>query len=187
MTELTTARLTIRNFRQDDWKALQRIVIAYQSSVFAAFDREWPTSDDMLQEIAQWFSTGESMFAVSLAERDMVIGFVTLDRTGRKDIVEYSLGYVFDSDFHGQGYATEACGAAIAHAFIELDAENIVTGTAADNAPSLRLLERIGMIKTGEALTSFRRKADGKPMQFIAYSFALSKAEWLARRPGAPA
>jgi RimJ/RimL family protein N-acetyltransferase len=53
-----------------------------------------------------------------------------------------------------------------------------VTGTAAANHASCRLLERLGFKKTSESTVSFRTTPDGEPIQFVGYTFELSKDEW---------
>jgi RimJ/RimL family protein N-acetyltransferase len=56
----------------------------------------------------------------------------------------------------------------------------VVTGTAAANHASCRLLERLGFKKTSESTASFRTTPDGKPIQFVGYTFELSRDEWNA-------
>jgi RimJ/RimL family protein N-acetyltransferase len=77
------------------------------------------------------------------------------------------LGYVLHSDYHGQGYASDACRAVLAHAFERLQAQRVVSGTAAANHTSCRLLERLGFQKTAEGTGSFRTTADGRPITFL--------------------
>ena len=86
--------------------------------------------------------------------------------------------YVFHSDYHGQGYATEACRALLGHAFGPLQAQRVVTGTAAANTASRRLLERLGFRKTSESTGSFRNDADGRPITFLGYAYELTREEW---------
>jgi hypothetical protein len=39
-------------------------------------------------------------------------------------------------------------------------------------------LERLGFRKTSESTASFRSTPDGKPIQFVGYTFELSRDEW---------
>jgi hypothetical protein len=48
---------------------------------------------------------------------------------------------------------------------------------AAANRPR-RLLERLGFKKIGEGQASFWTNAEGKPVEFTGYSYALTKEEW---------
>ena len=90
----------------------------------------------------------------------------------------FNLSYVFHSDYHSHGYASEACRAVLAHASERLQATRVVSGTAAANHASCRLLERLGFQKTAEDRGSFRTTADGRPITFLGYTFELSQADW---------
>jgi len=177
MTILETERLLIRNFRSDDWEALHEIISQYESSEFAAYDRQWPTSPEEIKRITEWFASGDSYLAVCLKATRRLIGFVALNQE-QEDDRTVNLGYIFHFDYHGQGYATEGCRAVLAHAFDRLQAHRVVTGTAAANHASCRLLERLGFKKTSESTASFRAAPDGQPIQFIGYTFELSRDEW---------
>lgn len=55
------------------------------------------------------------------------------------------IGYIFDPAYAGRGYATEAVTAVVAHAFDRLGIRRLTASCFADNLPSVRLLEKIGM------------------------------------------
>lgn len=55
------------------------------------------------------------------------------------------IGWAFDPEFHGRGYATEAVREAMRIAFEELAVRRCVAYCFADNRPSWRLMERVGM------------------------------------------
>jgi len=59
--------------------------------------------------------------------------------------VELEVGYALGSAYRGRGYATEAVGALIDHAFRVLGVGRLVADTGRDNARSIALLERLGM------------------------------------------
>jgi len=173
-----TERLVIRNFQASDWKALHEMIVQYQSSEYAAYDQPWPTSPEEIKGVTEWFASGDSYLAVCLREEDPFIGFVALNPRRGEDGRAYSLGYVFHPDYRGQGYATEACRAVLSNAFDRLRAQRVISGTAAADRPSCRLLERLGFQKAGESTASFRNAPDGRPIEFLAYSYALSREEW---------
>jgi ribosomal-protein-alanine N-acetyltransferase len=179
MTSMETERLIIRNFDSDDWQALQEMIIQYESSEYAVYDHKWPTSAEEIKGVAEWFAGGDRFLAVCLKETGRFIGFISLNKKGKEDCQEFSLGYVFNFNYHGKGYATEGCRAIIDHAFSRLGADRIMSSTAAANYPSCRLLNRLGMRKTGEGTASFWKTEDGKPIEFPSFSFTLSRDEWL--------
>jgi RimJ/RimL family protein N-acetyltransferase len=175
MTTLETERLVIRNFRSSDWEALHEMITQYEACEYAAYDQQWPTAPDDIKGVAEWFASGDSFLAVCLKDTGRFIGFVSLNPEQKEGVREYNLGYIFNSDYHGKGYATEACRAALDHAFGTLQADSVITGTAAVNRASCQLLERLGFKKTAESRGSFRKDPDGKPIEFLGYTYSLSR------------
>jgi len=183
MRTVETQRLAIRNFPEDDWEDLREMILQYEASEYAVYGHQWPTSEEELRGVAEWFSSGASFLAVCLKLTGRFIGFVALNPEEGHDEVVFNLGYVFNPDYHGKGYATEACRAIIDHAFAGLGAQGIITGTAEANRPSCRLLERLGLKRVGdESAESFRKSPDGKPIEFTGFMWALSKDEWESTR-----
>jgi [ribosomal protein S5]-alanine N-acetyltransferase len=166
MIPIETDRLIIRCFSVDDWQPLCQIIVQFQASKYAAFDQQWPTSHEELRKVVEWFARGDAYLAVCLREGKQLIGFVCMNAEGTVGTRQYNLGYIFDPSFHGKGYATEACRTVIDRAFRELGADRVVTGTAAENVPSCRLLERLGFRLTEQSTGSFTKNADGQPIEF---------------------
>jgi len=163
MTSLETDRLVIRNFHPDDWQQLQELAVAYQASEAARYEDPWPTSTEEVKGMAAWFAGGDDYLAVCLKETGELVGLVAINRRDDRKGVVHNLGYVFHPGHHGQGYATEACQAAMDYLFGEREADGILTGTHPDNEPSVRLLRRLGL----------KEVARGE--------FALSREDWSAR------
>lgn len=164
MTPMETERLIVRRFAEADWQGLYEMIVKYQEFENAAYDptHPWPTSPEEIKQLAGWFASGDRYLAVCLKETGRFIGFVCLNPEEKEGSREYNLGYIFDSNYRGQGYATEACRAMLWRAFGELQAGQVVTGTAPANLPSVRLLQRLGFRVTDES----------------AGSYALSREEW---------
>jgi RimJ/RimL family protein N-acetyltransferase len=156
------------------------MIVQYEASGLAAYDQQWPTGADDIKRVGEWFASGDSFLAVTLKESGRFIGFVALNPEQKEGVCEYNLGYIFNFDFHGKGYATEACRALLEHAFGPLQADSVITGTAVENPASCRLLGRLGFKKTGEAKGSFRNDPDGKPIEFLGYSYCLPREDWEA-------
>jgi [ribosomal protein S5]-alanine N-acetyltransferase len=182
MEAINTDRLIIRNFKSDDWEALHEMIVQYEASEFAPYDQQWPTAPEEIKGVTNWFASGDSFMAVCLKDTGRFIGFVGLNAEQKEDSLEFNLGYVFNFDYHRKGYASEACRAVLARGFDELKADRVITGTAAVNVASCRLLERLGFKKTSESRGTFRNDADGKPIEFLGYTYAFSREEWEALR-----
>ena len=149
MITLETERLIIRNFRIDDWEALHELINQYVSSGLVAYEPDqWPTSMEEIKKITEWFANGDSYFAVCLKDADRFIGFVALNKVQKEQ--EFNLGYIFNFNYHGKGYATEACNAVLDYGFNQLQVQRVITGTRLENTASVRLLERLGFKRTSE-------------------------------------
>jgi RimJ/RimL family protein N-acetyltransferase len=165
MLSIETSRLRIRCFRPDDWPALQELSVSYQATPAARLEPPWPTSEEGVRGLAAWFAKGDDYLAACLKDTGKLVGLVAVERRGGQERTVHNLGYVFHPDYHGQGYATEACRAAMAHVFGCLEADEILTGTHVENVDSIRLLRRLGLRETGTTSGEYR----------------ISREEWLAR------
>jgi RimJ/RimL family protein N-acetyltransferase len=154
------------------------MIVKYQASEYAVYDHQWPTSEEKIQEITEWFVSGDSYLAVRLEDKGTLIGYIALNPEEDSADRAFSFGYVFDFDDHGKGYATEACREVLKYAFQELAADLVVTGTAAANKPSCHLLDRLGFKKVGEGTESFRADDNGNPIEFLGYKYILKKADF---------
>jgi [ribosomal protein S5]-alanine N-acetyltransferase len=152
------------------------MIVQYQASEFAAYDGRWPTAPEEIKGITAWFAENDGFMAVCLKDSDQFIGFVANNLEGDKGV--YNLGYILNSDYHGRGYATEACRAVLAYAFEHLGAVRIVTGTAQANRASCRLLEKLGFVVTSEGTGSLQNDSDGKPIVFERYTYELTSEHW---------
>ncbi len=175
---ITTERLLLRNFVSDDWKDLLEIAIDKAASPLAIYDHQFPTSEHEVKRITNWFVNGTDFLAVCESSTNRVIGYIYLGGETEK---ERDLGYNFHSKYWGKGYATEACVAAIEHAFNSLGVERITSSTANLNSPSVKLLRSLGFHKTGESLGSFTTTPEGSPIEFMGSSYLLEKVEWEKR------
>ena len=183
MQPIETKRLTLRNFTIEDGPALLKTLAQYQASAYAKYDHPWPTDPEKIKGVAKWFAEGDAYLAVCLKENNVFIGFVCLNPVKQSAPCElkiYDTGYVFDFDFHGKGYATEACKAVLAYAFGSLGADSVITGTADRNLPSCKLLEKIGMRLVSKGTASFQMDENGKPIEFLGRSYAVTREQWIA-------
>ena len=186
MISIKTRRLLIRNFRADDADSLREMIVQKESSNYAVYDHKWPTSAEEIKGIVEWFASQDHFLAACLKETGRLIGYIGLNPAmgGSKESQAFDLGYCFNSDYHGLGYASEGCSAVIDFAFTDLNAGCLTGGTAAANIPSCRLLDRLGLKKISEETVSFRKTPDGKPIEFVGWRFALSREDWLKSQAG---
>jgi RimJ/RimL family protein N-acetyltransferase len=152
--EATTARLRLRQWRDADRTPFAALnadpeVMKYFAGLVprAASDR----SIDVWQ--AELAERGWSNWAVEVVRTGEFIGFVGLSVPRRAELpfmpcVE--IGWRLAREFWGQGYATEAARAALRVGFERLDLSEIVSFTSLVNRPSRAVMERIGMLDSGE-------------------------------------
>ena len=89
------------------------------------------------------------------------------------------LGWTFHPDHHGQGYATEAVRALLQLSFTELGLRRIEAQCFADNTPSWRLMERVGLRREGVFVKESLHRTHG---WIDGMSYALLAEEYAARQ-----
>jgi [ribosomal protein S5]-alanine N-acetyltransferase len=153
---LQTERLRLRNFRPEDAPALRQSVLRYQATPYAAYDQPWPTSEAEIAGVVAWFASADQYLAVCRRDTGCYLGFVCLNPEESAGGRTYNLGYIFDTEYQGHGYAGEACRAMLDHAFRDLDAAEVVSGTPVEHARSVRLLHRLGFVQPDAQVGFFR-------------------------------
>ena len=149
---LTTERLILREFGESDWRA----ILAYQSNPLYLRYYEWTerTPEDV-QEFVKMFLTQQQenprrkfQFAVTLKTTGQLIGNCGV-RMKSADAHEGDIGYEFDPQHWGQGYATEAARKIVQFGFTRFQLHRIWSWCVADNVGSARVLEKVGMRQEG--------------------------------------
>ena len=87
---------------------------------------------------------GWVQFTVEGQEDGELVGDVGLSPAdGEPGVIK--VGYTIDPRFQGRGYATEAVEALVTYAFETLDAGVVRAYAGAENTPSIRVMEKVGM------------------------------------------
>jgi RimJ/RimL family protein N-acetyltransferase len=83
-------------------------------------------------------------FSVRERDTDRLVGDVGISTAdGEPGVVK--VGYTISPSSQRRGYATEAVGALVDYAFRTLGADVVRAYASADNAPSIRVAEHVGM------------------------------------------
>ncbi|MGN8244581.1 GNAT family N-acetyltransferase [Cellulomonas soli] len=153
-----------------------------------------------LPEVTEWMTSrpaDEPAFVATYLEPDRLARTLLVERAGQvvgdlmvrvEDAwaqteavdgargVQAEIGWSFDPAWHGQGLATEASRRLLALCFDELGLRRVLANCFADNEPSWRLMERLGMRREGafvaESLHRSGRWLDG-------YTYAMLRHEWV--------
>ncbi|MBD3285549.1 GNAT family N-acetyltransferase [candidate division WOR-3 bacterium] len=97
-------------------------------------------------------------------------GVTVIDEQHKQGMVGWLLG----CDYQGQGYASEAAQAIITFGFSELSLHRISARTGMDNAPSWKMMERLGMRREAH----FRESHTVKGQWRDEYIYAVLLHEW---------
>ena len=143
--ELFTPRLRLRAFRPDDLDAWAAIVA--DPAVMRFIGNGGPVERDvawrlMAFHLGEWALRGRGNWAVERRADGMLIGRVGFLQPEGWPGEE--MAWLFARPSWGQGYATEAVRAAVAHGRRWLGAGPLISLIRPDNAPSIRLAERVG-------------------------------------------
>jgi RimJ/RimL family protein N-acetyltransferase len=145
--ELRTERLVMRQWRDEDRAPMHTIDADPRVAQFigAPMNRE-QTDRAIDTESVRLAVRGFGKWAVTSLDGEL-IGRVGL--AGVNPELSFApaleMGWRLAPSSWGHGYATEAARAAITFAFIELGVDEVVAFTATLNAPSQRVMQRLGM------------------------------------------
>lgn len=111
---------------------------------------------------------GYGLWAAELKKSSEFIGFVGLNNQTQESGIPYSplleISWRLAREYWGQGLATEAAKCALNYAFTQLGASEVYAFTALKNAPSQRVMHKIGMTNTGLNF-DHPKLADGHELQ----------------------
>ena len=142
-----TPRLTLSAFRECDADALMAI---FKSDVVKAtyMVPDLTTREDEIKLFSALRALSERadryVFGIFLGDR--LIGMLNDTEINGVNI---EMGYALHPDYHNQGFATEAFDAVIKHLFSK-GFEVILAGAFEENAASMRVMEKCGMVRSGE-------------------------------------
>jgi len=146
--QLQTERLMLRRPTMDDLEAFFEITsnpaaMRYWSTLPHA-DRD--VTRTWLENMVARQQTGGEHFVI---ERDgQLIGEVGAGRLP-------DFGFIIHPDHWGNGYASEAARAAIAHIFATTQTRTLEADVDPRNVGSLRVLNKLGFVETGRASNTF--------------------------------
>ena len=159
MPTLTTQRLVLRPFKQDDAKTLQRLMGTWEIAD-TTLSIPHPYEDGVAEA---WISTHQERFnsgrnlnlAITLRATGELIGGISLALAPQHARGE--LGYCLGVEFWNRDYATEAASAVVRHGFEHLGLERIMGEHFSRNPASGRVMQKIGMRHEGTLRRQVRK------------------------------
>lgn len=151
MKTIITKRLILRPYTVQDFTVLHEILSDRETMRF------WPepftaekTANRIKRSMLSYETNGFGKFAVELKESRKLIGDCGITLVEIEGKIENNLGYVLHRTFHGNGFATEAAAACVNFALGELRLGRLIASMEVNNKASVRVAEKIGMIKEKE-------------------------------------
>lgn len=132
-----TDRLILRRFTERDFDDLFEYL---SDSEVVKFEPYKAMTAEETRGNLKWRIETDEMIAVELKENHKMIGNIYL---GKRDFNSLEIGFVFNKNFWGKGYAKESAGAVIENAF-DSGIHRIFAECDPENQNSWRLLEKLG-------------------------------------------
>lgn len=133
---IETDRLILRRYCKED---LQDLYEYLSDEKVVKYEPYKPMNINEVQGNLDWRISTDEMIAVELKSNNKMIGNVYL---GKREFESLEIGYVFNRQYWGQGYAQESCTTLIKKAFSE-GIHRIYAECDPCNLASWKLLERL--------------------------------------------
>lgn len=176
MDVIDTDRLILRMFRKGDAADLLAYLREPAARCFLSLKLD---TLDAAEEEAEKRSRSDEHIAVCLRSNDRLIGdlFCILEETDT-----YAVGWNFNADFAGAGFATEAARALFEYLFSVKQGRRLYAYVEEGNIASQRLCERLRMRKEGlfKEFISFAKDSEGVPIFENTMQYAILSKEWIA-------
>lgn len=164
---IETQRILIRDFKPEDAADLYEILGDSETMAHC----EPPYSFEKTKNFLAEFCIGrKGAFAAVHKESGKVVGYILFHAV---EEAVYEIGWFFNKQYWGKGYACESCSQVIAYAFGELHAHKIFAEST-DTAKSVPLMQKLGMRPEG-IQRSHTRDNDGNWADL--YLYGLLKEE----------
>lgn len=162
-----TDRLILRRYRESD---LQDLYEYLSNPEVVKFEPYRPMSMDEVRHNLEWRISTDEMTAVELKENHKMIGNVYL---GKRDFESLEIGYVFNRDYWGRGYAKESCLALVWQAFSR-GVHRIFAECDPENLSSWILLEALGFEREAHLKQNvyFWKDDENRPLWKDTYIYA---------------
>jgi RimJ/RimL family protein N-acetyltransferase len=164
-----TDRLILRAFRDEDrapWAAMNadpQVMAHFPATLSRA------EADGVIDRVnGKIAATGVGFWALERKSDGCFLGFAGLNRIAHENLPIYGqweVGWRLARHAWGQGYATEAGAFALDHGFGAMRLQRILAYTACTNAPSERVMQRLGMVRRADMDFEHPAVPEGNPVR----------------------
>lgn len=137
------------------------------------------------EQYREWYATPEWLDTRLVVEREGVLvgelgleikdGWAQVEVSDRAVGTEAEIGWIIAPQYQGQALGTEAVEALLAICFEQLGVRRVTAGCFADNEPSWRLAERVGMRREGHKVRDSLHRDRG---WLDGFEYGLLAEEW---------
>ncbi|MBY0358196.1 MAG: GNAT family N-acetyltransferase [Candidatus Obscuribacterales bacterium] len=171
MIQLDTERLLLREFVKADWTQIH--VYAKDPDVVRYMEWGPNSKEDTLDFIDASLACQKERprriyeFAALLKGTDILIGACGI-RIAESDPMQAEIGYCFNKDFWGKGFASEAAAKIVEFGFKNLGLHRVTATCDVDNKGSAAVLEKLGMRREGHFIQDKKIKGTYRDTYFYA-------------------
>lgn len=182
LRDVVTARLDLRRFQRGDLDELAGLFSHPEVWRFPFGRGLSPaeTAQFLEDQIHHWAEHRFGCWCARQLSDGRIIGFVGLSvPTFLPEILPaVEVGWRFEPASWGHGYATESATAALDEAFTSLGLARVYSVPQADNPPSARVAERLGM----QLIREVRIPANERRGERRGFLYEISRDDWLRER-----
>ena len=162
-----TERLILRRYQPGD---LQDLFEYLSDERVVEFEPYKPMTLEEARDNLAWRISTDEMIAVELRQTHKMIGNVYL---GKREFEALEIGYVFNQNYWGAGYAAESCQALVRRAFSS-GTHRIYGECDPANTRSWKLLEALGFRREAHLRRNvfFWKDPEGRPIWKDTYVYA---------------
>lgn len=180
MLTMTGERMMLREVQENDWEGIHDYASKEPACRYQTWDPN--TVDETKVFVKEALADAKRnprtryMFVINKFEEDKVIGAVEIkisdihNRAGE-------IGYILNPSSWGNGFATEAARLAVGFGFKVLNLHRIYATCNPENAGSIRVLEKVGLIKEGTMRHHLKMKGGWRD----SHLYSILENEWVAK------
>ena len=167
---METDRLIIRRYCKED---LQDLYEYLSNEDVVKYEPYKPMDIKEVEDNLDWRISSDEMLAIVLKSNNKMIGNVYL---GKRDFDTIEIGYVFNKQYWGKGYAKESCAELIKKLFSD-GIHRIYAECDPNNMGSWKLLESLGFIREAHFKQNvyFWKDANSNPIWKDTFVYSLLK------------
>ena len=155
-----TASIKLRALQKDDHKIVQKMFAEFNASEFGKYDPIDNTDEAHVLAFLENMMQNHVIYAITPSSSDEMIGYICFHITEG----EYDIGYMTLTEYRRTGIATAASEMAMKKVNEERGATVFTATVAAENNPSVRVLEKLGFSFVSEKCV---KKEDNVTEYFI--------------------